>query len=74
MDPTPPVVSCKPAGAGCDQVDRGSGGASGVIGLTTVDGAKITPEAQPFPDIEPPDQSLSPAMATSSRPTTSARS
>ena len=57
-DPTPPVVSCKPAGAGCDQVGRGSGGASGVIGLTTVDSAKITPEAQPFPDIEPPDQSL----------------
>jgi hypothetical protein len=57
-DPTPPTVSCKPASAGCDQVGRGSGGATGVIGLTTVDSAKITPEAQPFPDVEPPDQSL----------------
>ena len=57
-DPTPPAVSCAPAGPGCDQVGRGSGGATGVIGLTTVDSAKITPDAQPFPDIEPPDQSL----------------
>jgi hypothetical protein len=57
-DPTPPTVSCEPAGAGCDQISQGSGGATGVTGLTTVDSAKITPELQPFPDIEPPDQSL----------------
>ena len=29
-----------------------------MTGLTTVDSAKITPDAQPFPDVEPPDQSL----------------
>ena len=57
-DPSPPAVSCAPAGPSCDQVGRGSGGAAGVIGLTTVDSAKIIPDAQPFPDIEPPDQSL----------------
>jgi hypothetical protein len=56
--PTPPAVSCKPAGAGCDQVGQGSGGATGVTGLTTVDSAKIVSELQPFPDIEPPDQGL----------------
>src|SRR5580704_6409026 len=40
-DPSPPAVSCAPAGPGCDQVGRGSGGATGVTGLTTVDSAKI---------------------------------
>jgi hypothetical protein len=57
-DPAPPTVSCAPAGPGCDGVSRSSAGAKGVAGLTTVDSAKIIPNAQPFPDVEPPDQGL----------------
>jgi hypothetical protein len=55
-DPAPAAVRCP--GAGCDGISLEPAGARGVLGLTTVDSAKTNPTAQPFPDVEPPDQGL----------------
>ena len=56
-DPTPPTVSCKPLGPGCDQISLFPGGATGVKGLDAVDSAQQSTNVLQT-DIEPPDQGL----------------
>ena len=58
-DPTPPAVSCKLLGPGCDLIDPSSEGAVGVKGLNAADsGTVLMNEGSPFTDIEPADQGL----------------
>ncbi len=51
-----PSVSCQPLGPGCDRINAGKGGATGVRGLNAVDSASLS--TNPLGDIEPPDQGL----------------
>ena len=51
-----PSVSCQPLGPGCDRINTGKGGATGVRGLNAVDSASLA--TNPLGDIEPPDQGL----------------
>ncbi len=53
---TPPSVSCRPVGPGCDLISSSSGGATGVKGLNAVDSASLS--TNPLGDIEPADQGL----------------
>lgn len=58
-DPTPPSVSCQPAGPGCEKISPSAGGASGVKGLNSVDmGTSLTLLGSTFTDLEPADQGL----------------
>ncbi len=57
-DPAPPTVSCQPLGAGCDQISRSSGGATGVKGINAVDSGSLSTNVLTPPDIEPADQGL----------------
>jgi hypothetical protein len=56
-DPTPPSVSCQPAGPGCNRISLSSGGATGVKGLNAVDSASQSTNTLGL-DIEPADQGL----------------
>lgn len=56
-DPSPPVVSCIPISAGCDQISTGSGGATGVKGINAVDSATLSTNPLGL-NVEPSDQAL----------------